>query len=522
MLHFCIVRLKNMRLKIQSTDRIGISQEILSIFAKQLWNIKSVEIEPCFTYVHIEEKNLAINQVFRSINNISGIQNCQQIDLLPSERNAQHLKALLAKIPDPIFDIDSLGNILAVNDSVLALTGAINSEVIEHPVSKFIKQNIVKQLSNKAQSIEVSFLGKTYIADITPVINNLQIQGAVIILRSINTVGRQVSLLQNNHVENIDNIIGQSAQIKILKEQTARFAELELPVLILGETGTGKELFARALHEKSARASAPFLAINCAALPENLLESELFGYAAGAFSGAKRSGKPGLFELASGGTVFLDEIAEMSVYLQAKLLRFLQDLTYRRVGGTTELKADVRIVSATHQNLLELVENKTFREDLFYRINVLNINLPPLRERKEDLISLAHYFIIEACQQTNQQSIDLSESAAIVLQKYNWPGNIRQLQNILFSVVALSTEKTISAETLEQVLNQQHSKNAINSGEINNVEIFNDWADAQASFEKNLLTQLYPLYPTTRKLAQRLNVSHNKIAIKLRTYNIEK
>lgn len=511
-----------MRLKIQSTDRIGISQEILSIFAKQLWNIKSVEIEPCFTYVHIEEKNLAINQVFRSINNISGIQNCQQIDLLPSERNAQHLKALLAKIPDPIFDIDSLGNILAVNDSVLALTGAINSEVIEHPVSKFIKQNIVKQLSNKAQSIEVSFLGKTYIADITPVINNLQIQGAVIILRSINTVGRQVSLLQNNHVENIDNIIGQSAQIKILKEQTARFAELELPVLILGETGTGKELFARALHEKSARASAPFLAINCAALPENLLESELFGYAAGAFSGAKRSGKPGLFELASGGTVFLDEIAEMSVYLQAKLLRFLQDLTYRRVGGTTELKADVRIVSATHQNLLELVENKTFREDLFYRINVLNINLPPLRERKEDLISLAHYFIIEACQQTNQQSIDLSESAAIVLQKYNWPGNIRQLQNILFSVVALSTEKTISAETLEQVLNQQHSKNAINSGEINNVEIFNDWADAQASFEKNLLTQLYPLYPTTRKLAQRLNVSHNKIAIKLRTYNIEK
>jgi len=511
-----------MRLKIQSTDRIGISQEILSIFAKQLWNIKSVEVEPCITYVHIDEKNLEISQVLRSIKEIFGIENCQQIDLLPSERSAQHLKALLAKIPDPIFDIDHLGNILAVNNSVLTLTESKDTEITTLSISEFIEPNIIQPLSNEAQSIEVSFLGKAYIADITPVVNNKQLQGAVIILRSINMLGRQVSLLQNNNIESLDNIIGQSAQIKTLKEQTIRFAELELPVLISGETGTGKELFARALHEKSARALAPFLAINCAALPENLLESELFGYASGAFSGAKRSGKPGLFELASGGTVFLDEIAEMSVYLQAKLLRFLQDLTYRRVGGTTELKADVRIVSATHQNLLELVESKQFREDLFYRINVLNISLPPLRERKEDLILLANYFIIEACQQTNQQPIILSESAAIALQKYNWPGNIRQLQNILFSVVALSTKNTISLENIEQILSQQHIKNFIATTENTNIDIFKDWNDAQTNFEKNLLTQLYPLYPTTRKLAQRLNVSHNKIAIKLRLYDIKK
>ena len=509
-----------MRLKIQSTDRIGISQEILSVFAQKLWNIKSVEVEPCITYVHIEEENLALEQISRSITSISGTKSCQQIDLLPSEKKAKHLQALLANIPDPIIDIDNYGNILTINNAVENLKTDQQVIYVGKNISEFIAQDIVKEISLKAKSIAVNLNGKAYIAEISPVLNKQQIAGAVLILHSMNTLGRQVALLQKNSDHSIDNILAQSAQIKTLKQQTIRFAELDLPVLVSGETGTGKELFARALHEKSARAQAPFLAINCATLPENLLESELFGYAPGAFSGAQRGGKPGLFELASGGTVFLDEIAEMSVYLQAKLLRFLQDFSYRRVGGTTELKADIRIVSASHQNLLELVEQKRFREDLFYRINVLNINLPPLRARKEDIIILAKHFIKQACQQTNQHNIELNEEASHVLQKYQWPGNIRQLQNILFSVVALATNNEINVQAIEQALSQQSQKIEKQRDNADQSEIAN-WQQAQAEFEKNLLMQLYPLYPTTRKLAQRLNVSHNKIALKLRLYGLK-
>ncbi len=507
-----------MRLAIHSTDRIGISQEILSVFAQRLWNIKAVEIESCLTYVHITEKKLLFATVVDALLSIEGIKNCQLIDLLPAERNAKHLTALLARIPDPIIDIDHLGNILAVNNAVNNLCTHKHIDFVDTNIRNYIDQDITGLLTLDTKSIEVNFIGTAYIADISPVVNKNQISGAVLVLHSLNTLGRQVALLQNTNNQSIDNILGQSAQINTLKEQALRFAELELSVLISGETGTGKELFARALHEKSSRSKAPFLAINCAALPENLLESELFGYASGAFSGAKLGGKPGLFELACGGTVFLDEIAEMSVYLQAKLLRFLQDYTYRRVGGMKELTANVRIVCASHQNLLELVEKKLFREDLFYRINVLNLNLPPLKERFEDIRLLANHFIQDACLQTNQQGIKLSEEALFVLQSYNWPGNIRQLQNILFSVVALASQAIITGEEIQIALSQQSlTKNDIIDNQSSHVH---DWSSAQAEFEKKLLSQLYPLYPTTRKLAARLNVSHNKIAMKLRQYGL--
>jgi len=510
-----------MRLAIKSTDRIGISQEILYVFAKKLWNIKSVEIEPCITYVHITEKNLIKTTVVDALSTIEGIEDCSIIDLLPAERNAKHLRALLARIPEPIIDIDHQGNILAVNTAVNNLSSSKKINFTGTNIAAYIDQDIVSILSVEPKSIEINFMGTTYIADISPVLNKNQLSGAVLMLHTLNALGRQVALLQNTNNQSIDNILGQSPQINILKEQALRFAELDLSVLITGETGTGKELFARALHEKSLRAKAPFLAINCAALPENLLESELFGYASGAFSGANRAGKPGLFELASGGTVFLDEIAEMSVYLQAKLLRFLQDYSYRRVGGTKELTADVRIVCASHQNLLSLVASKHFREDLFYRINVLTLNLPPLKERQEDLVLLSQHFIREACVQTNQKSMKLSEEALYVLQRYDWPGNIRQLQNILFSVVALANKQVITAQEINSALAQQTAPNSKNSNNTQFTEVV-DWSSAQDEFEKKLLSQLYPLYPTTRKLAARLKVSHNKIAMKLRKYGLER
>jgi len=507
-----------MRIEIKSTDRIGIGYEILATFAAQQWNIKAVEIETGVTYVHLEAGQYQFTAIKRLIENIEGVNNCRTIDLLPSERKAKHLTALLAKVPDAIIDIDQQGIILAANEAAQSMLSSATVSIVGQNFEILSSKNILLNLSGNASSVELTIAEQNYIADITPVIDGKQVNGAVVVLRTMRNLGRQISLMQARGEQQLENIIGQSIQIKQLKTKTRRFAQLMLPVLILGETGTGKELFARALHEASSRAAAPFLAINCAALPENLLESELFGYAAGAFTGAQRGGKPGLLELASGGTVFLDEIAEMSTYLQAKLLRFLQDFKFRRVGGTRELTADVRIISATHQNLNTNVKHQQFRDDLFYRLNVLTLDLPSLRQRIEDISELSQYFIQQAALQTNCQTPSLTETALTSLLNYSWPGNIRELQNCLFRVVALLDHAQITKLDIDNVLNivneHQTNKSGLNTNEIT------DWSTAQAQFERSLLQQLYPLYPTTRKLAQRLSVSHNKIAMKLKQHGI--
>ncbi len=514
-----------MRLKICADDRIGISQEILAIFAQKKWNIKAVEIRTSVIYVHLDEDRLSLAQVDALLSAIKGYISSESIDLLPAEKRANHLQTLLSRLADPIIDIDINGRILVINQAAALLFNRNVAELTGANLQDFFVENLIALIDYKPSTVEVNLLGRSFLVDITPVVADKYLTGAVLVFKSAQALGKQVSMLQKMSAQNFSQIIGQSSLIKALKEQTIKFSELDLPVLITGETGTGKELFARALHEASKRAQGPFLAINCAALPENLLESELFGYAAGAFTGAQRGGKPGLFELAHGGTVFLDEVAEMSPYLQAKLLRFLQDFSYRRVGGTTEYQADVRIITATHQNLMQLIAIKLFREDLFYRINVLNLNLPALRERKEDIELLCDFFVKQAVLQTNKPNIKLSKEAINALINYHWPGNIRQLQNILFSAVALSAGDHISEKEIEQLLMKQIQNN--NHQEFKTLEDshqfayqFDDWESAQSWFEKSLLSKLYPLFPTTRKLADRLKVSHNKIAMKLRKYQI--
>jgi len=512
-----------MRLKICTTDRIGISPEILAIFAQQKWNIRAVEIASSLIYVHLDETALALDHVDKLLRSIQGYISSETIDLLPAEKRANHLQTLLSRLTDPIIDIDLKGRILVINQAAASLFGKPINVLTDSGLAPFLKDNILNLITDKPITTEVNILEKSFLIDITPVIVDHVVTGAVLVFKSIHDLGKQVSMLQKMSAQNLSHIIGDSALIKALKEQILKFAELELSVLISGETGTGKELFARALHEASQRSQGPFLAINCAALPENLLESELFGYAAGAFTGAQRGGKPGLFELAHGGTVFLDEVAEMSPYLQAKLLRFLQDFNYRRVGGTREYKADVRIISATHQNLMQRVEKKQFREDLFYRINVLTLHLPSLRERKDDIKLLCQFFVEQARLQTNKVKISLSSKALDALVSYQWPGNIRQLQNVLFSAVALSLTTTISQAEIQHLLAQQSQKSrTTNSSLYDDLCQFDDWNSAQFHFETSLLSQLYPLYPTTRKLAERLKVSHNKIALKLKKYNILK
>jgi len=245
-----------------------------------------------------------------------------------------------------------------------------------------------------------------------------------------------------------DRIIGKSGAMQEVYKKIGQVASREVPVLIRGESGTGKELVARALWQHSKRADKPFLAVNCAAIPENLLEGELFGHERGSFTGADAR-KLGKFEQADEGTLFLDEVGDMSVQTQAKILRVLQNNTFERVGGTETIKVDVRIVAATHQNLEKLIKDGKFREDLYYRLRVMEIMLPPLRERREDIPEIVRYLVSRHREALASEASSLSSKAHEALLAYSWPGNIRQLENVIRRAMVLCNGSIINTDNLE-------------------------------------------------------------------------
>jgi DNA-binding NtrC family response regulator len=246
----------------------------------------------------------------------------------------------------------------------------------------------------------------------------------------------------------VDKIVGHSKSISQTLELIEKISQIDSStVLIQGESGTGKELVAKAIHYNSRRCSGSFIEINCAAIPYTLLESELFGYEQGAFTDAKKA-KKGLLELANGGTLFLDEIGDMDLGMQSKILNFLEERKFRRLGGDKLIEADVRIVAATNHNLREEVKKKRFREDLFYRLNVINIYLQPLRERQEDIIPLAEYFINEFNRQFKKAVRGITPEAGNILKQYSWPGNIRELKNVIERIMIIDNPETIQIKHL--------------------------------------------------------------------------
>jgi DNA-binding NtrC family response regulator len=248
-----------------------------------------------------------------------------------------------------------------------------------------------------------------------------------------------------------ENILGQSPAIQALIDQVKKIADSRSNVLVLGETGTGKELFTRAIHFNSSRRNRPFVPINCSAIPGTLLESELFGYVKGAFTGATRT-KRGLFEEGDGGTVFLDEIADLDFPLQAKLLRVIDDHEIRPLGSTQSRKVDIRFITATNKDINQAVKEGSLREDLYYRLNVVTFHLPPLRERKEDILLLARQFVKKYAQELGKTVRDIHASAVKVLMEYRWPGNVRELQNIMERAVLIAEGMEISPENLPEGL----------------------------------------------------------------------
>jgi two-component system response regulator PilR (NtrC family) len=269
---------------------------------------------------------------------------------------------------------------------------------------------------------------------------NRQLRSEVVRLR--HEVGRRYGL---------DRVIGVSPVMASLFEMVRAIAPTSSTVLITGESGTGKELVARAIHGLSGRAQGPFVTVNCGALPDTLLESELFGHMKGAFTDARQD-KKGLFEAAHGGTLFLDEVGETSPSMQVKLLRALQDRRIRRLGGTAEIPVDVRVIAATNLSLEDLVREKRFREDLYYRLQVIPIQTPPLRERREDIRLLAQHFLEQFARQMGKEVAKLSEAALVRLERYSWPGNVRELENVIERAVALETTAAVLPERLPALL----------------------------------------------------------------------
>ncbi len=258
-------------------------------------------------------------------------------------------------------------------------------------------------------------------------------------------------LLKREIGKNYDfsSIIGESQALKDVIEEVRKIADTKSNVLLLGETGTGKELFARVIHHNSARKEMPCIPINCSVIPENLLESELFGHMRGAFTGAVSS-KKGLFEEADGGTVFLDEIGDINLYFQIKLLRVLEDQMIRPVGGTKALQVDLRFIAATNRDLEEAVKESSFREDLYYRVNTITLKIPPLRERKEDIPLLAQHFLRKYSQDLGKNVTEISDEALSHMINYSWPGNVRELQNVIERAILIAEKSVINAGNLPE------------------------------------------------------------------------
>lgn len=325
---------------------------------------------------------------------------------------------------------------------------------------------------------------------------------------------KDVSILkQQLKPPSLENIIGKSQSMQTLFSVISKTAESNASVLIIGESGTGKELVAKAIHNLSPRKDNHIVAVNCAAIPEGLLESELFGYMKGAFTGAA-SNKQGLFELANEGTLFLDEIGEMPMSLQAKLLRVIEGDTFRRVGGVSDLTVDVRIISATNKNLQDMIEQKLFREDLYFRLNVLSVKIPPLRERRDDIPLLVDHFLIKFAGDKKR----FSKEAIELLKNYRWKGNVRELENIIERTALLCDSDVIDAEHLPDEISSaaKAEKAVVPSGGMDIEKLMEDTEKAY------ILNALEKTNGVKTEAAKLLNLTFRSLRHKLKKYGIDK
>jgi PAS domain S-box-containing protein len=405
-------------------------------------------------WIELLSTNKSVNSITHSdLSNLS--KDLKEIN--KKNKSNKLFEAVLDCIPEGVEITDETGNILYVNQNYEPISGIKRDSRLGKNIFDVNPKSVLARTLKEGKEIKDTLstapeiTGKV-VVNTSPIFSDKKMIGAILLIRDISEVINLAKKLKQttNYLNEMYNkssehykftdIIGESISIQNVIQLAKKVAPMDSTVLIEGENGTGKELFAHSIHESSLRVDKPFFRVNCAAIPEHLLESEFFGHEKGAFTGAGNT-KVGIFELANGGTLFLDEIGDMPLLLQSKLLRVLQEGEIRRVGGSKTIKVDVRIITATNRNLKEMVSKGRFREDLYYRINVITIRIPSLKERVDDILELADFFIGKYNKKFQKMILGIEPAAVNALIEHSWPGNVRELENVIeYAVLTTDTE----------------------------------------------------------------------------------
>ncbi|MDU2064013.1 MAG: sigma 54-interacting transcriptional regulator [Sporomusaceae bacterium] len=427
---------------------------------------------------------------------------------------------ILDSLNNGILVIDHKQIVQYINDEYTRITGVKKEQILGRILSDVRPGAMLPKVIATGKAVYGAYRREgdiEYVADMAPIRVNGAICGGVSVVKDITEVRRLTAEVERvtkrsrqlkNLVDRLyqvkytfDDILGQSKALQETIHIAQKAAQCDADILIYGASGTGKELFAQAIHHASARRSGPFVAINCAAIAPNLVESELFGYEEGSFTGAKKGGRIGLFEMASGGTLFLDEIAELPLETQAKLLRVLQERTIRRIGEMAEISLDLRIIAATHQDLYQLTSENKFRSDVYYRLNVMNFTVPSLKERQEDIALLAKYFFSAAMKKAGR-SVLIDTSVYSALLNYDWPGNVRELKNMAEYAVNMCDETTLTLS---------HLPKRLAPGNLDEFNYTESLAVLVKDFERRTLQRLLATHGTSlaakRQIADKMGIS---------------
>ncbi|MET3727722.1 transcriptional regulator with PAS, ATPase and Fis domain [Fictibacillus halophilus] len=442
------------------------------------------------------------------------------------------LETIIDSAYEWIVVVDHEGIVRYMNKTYCEFLGEDPKKVIGKHVTKVIENTRMHKdvLQGKVEIADLQFIRGNYmIANRIPILNEGKVIGAVgtVIFRDTEQWKKMNSHIKallhelnfykkeweeiNGATYTLNDFAGTSAEVQKVKKHVKNIASGDLSVLIRGESGTGKELLAHSIHQLSERSGKPFIKLNCGAVPEHLFESELFGYSEGAFTGAKKGGKLGKFQLADGGTLFLDEIGDLPQSMQIKLLRVLQEKEVEPVGAVHTQKVNVRVIAATNRPLERLISENTFREDLFYRINVLQIQIPPLRERKEDIWPLAENFIRLNCAETGKRILSIDDDVKEAFLEYSWPGNARELKNFVEAAIQLTHSDRLSLDVFPDFLKE---KLGINKKQLTLKEHIQET-------EKNVISYyLDTMDGDIMRVAKQLGIGKTNLYDKIKKYNI--